>query len=82
MIFIYYIYKYTPAYRVTLPSYPIRETKHQIGMASLTKAPGVWTGGTQNVRPLCYTWLKSISPILAVTEMYKLEELDYFSPAQ
>ena len=33
MIFIQYIYKYTPTYRVTLPSYPTRETKHQIGMA-------------------------------------------------
>ena len=33
MIFIHYIYKYTPTYRVTLPSYPTRETKHQIGMA-------------------------------------------------
>ena len=33
MRFIHYIYKYTPTYRVTFPSYPTRETKVQIGMA-------------------------------------------------
>ena len=33
MRFIHYIYKYTPTYRVTLPRYPTRETKVQIGMA-------------------------------------------------
>ena len=33
MIFIHYIYKYTPTYQVTLPSCPTRETKYQIGMA-------------------------------------------------
>ena len=29
----HYIYKHTPTYRVTLPSYPTCETKYQIGMA-------------------------------------------------
>ena len=34
MIFIAYVYKYNPTYRVTLTANPIRrETKHQIGMA-------------------------------------------------
>ena len=33
MRFIDYIYKYAPTYRVTLPGYPIREAKIQIGMA-------------------------------------------------
>ena len=33
MIFIHYIYKYIPTYRVTLPNQPTRETKHQIGVA-------------------------------------------------
>ena len=33
MIFIHYIYKYSPTYRITLPSYPTRETNYQIGMA-------------------------------------------------
>ena len=35
MGFIHYIYKYTPTYRVTLPSYPTCETKVQISMALL-----------------------------------------------
>ena len=30
---IHYIYRYTPTYRVTLPSYPTHEAKVQIGMA-------------------------------------------------
>ena len=33
MIFIAYVYKYNPTYRVTLTANPTRETKHQIGMA-------------------------------------------------
>ena len=33
--FIHYIYKYTPTYWVTFPSYPTRETEVQIGMALL-----------------------------------------------
>ena len=33
MIFIAYVYKYKPTYRVTLTANPTRETKHQIGMA-------------------------------------------------
>ena len=33
MIFIAYVHKYNPTYRVTLTANPTRETKHQIGMA-------------------------------------------------
>ena len=34
MIFIYYdIYKFIPAYQLTLSGYPTRETIHQIGVA-------------------------------------------------
>ena len=33
MIFIAYVYKYNPTYRVALTANPTRETKHQIGMA-------------------------------------------------
>ena len=36
MIFIAYVYKYNPTYRVTLTANPTRETKHQIGMALAT----------------------------------------------
>ena len=35
MIFIHYIYKYNSTDRLTLSSFPTRETKHQIGMALL-----------------------------------------------
>ena len=34
IIFIAYVYKYNPTYRVTLTANPTRETKHQTGMAS------------------------------------------------
>ena len=33
MIFMNYIYEYTPTYRLTFPSYPTRETKVQIDVA-------------------------------------------------
>ena len=57
MIFIAYIYNYNPTYRVTLTANPIRETKHQLGMALSQLSKLIVLVWSHSLLPIHRSWL-------------------------